>query len=907
MQKRLILPFLPTDFRTSERMTRKILFPLTILVMILFAYPSLGQVINASLTSPGNAGMLAEGCPGPFELVIRTEPGLTDTVFISVSTSGVAMVGVDYDLEAVFPLMILPGDPGVEIPITVTDDGNTEGIESLHFLIAYMMDGQTGQITLETSITDEYQVEIQSAEDTIIWCSNVPYVLLANADAEIHWEPSQFFDDAQGTAATVRPEQSGWVYAVVGDETCSARDSVYFDLAIVEILLEDTVNICKGEDGVVLFAQFGGLATDFVWTPADTTLSDPNSLNPVANPTITTTYTIQSDIGICTAVDRVVVRVDSLPQDLHIDIAPLKPYYCAGEIVALFSPTYDSLSFPDITFDWDPDDGTFLSADTLLNAALELRDTTLYIRANINNACISYDSILINVVPPGVPISVSDTTLCPGEMFTVSILSDQVTDPEWNPTDGLSCSTCLSPKVTVIGALGTTMTYEFSGKILECPVGASLSVHVPDFHPINIEGETVACEGDQIQLNITNPENLSGFNWSVTSGDASLSCNNCIDPLVTINGSNTVTLMVTGNPDTSSICAAQGIINIVNGGQTDLGDTTITVCMGESVTLDLGLDVTGTQWNVTSGDIILSCTDCDNPEATVISAGSLSFTGETTIGNFCTATGTVMLEIGETVQLPGIDFNVCGSGDTVTIWTGEKEVFDIEWTIQTGDGSISCTECDFPLFTYFNQHTTLGFSGQTSLSGFCRATGTVTIRKLTEEFSEIMVTDPPMGDIPQGLMVTTALIGNFLAGTPMWTVNGGSIPGNESSIVFSADEESNVVIVKFINVNGCEQSDTLIVNTVPPSYMIPNAFTPADSDKNNRFRVLITGDIAVEEFSVFNRWGQLVYKSEGNDEMGWDGNFKGQPAASDTYVYLAKLRYPNGRQEIAKGDVILLR
>ena len=58
---------------------------------------------------------------------------------------------------------------------------------------------------------------------------------------------------------------------------------------------------------------------------------------------------------------------------------------------------------------------------------------------------------------------------------------------------------------------------------------------------------------------------------------------------------------------------------------------------------------------------------------------------------------------------------------------------------------------------------------------------------------------------------------------------------------------------------------------------------------------------------VFNRWGQLVYKGPDNDNVGWDGMFKNQPAASDTYVYKATLSFPDGRAEIVKGDVILLR
>ncbi|MEO5906579.1 MAG: T9SS type B sorting domain-containing protein, partial [Saprospiraceae bacterium] len=65
--------------------------------------------------------------------------------------------------------------------------------------------------------------------------------------------------------------------------------------------------------------------------------------------------------------------------------------------------------------------------------------------------------------------------------------------------------------------------------------------------------------------------------------------------------------------------------------------------------------------------------------------------------------------------------------------------------------------------------------------------------------------------------------------------------------------------------------------------------------------------IEIEEFLIFNRWGQLVYEAPQGDLAGWDGIWKDKPAPSDTYVYSAKFKYPNGRTEVAKGDVALLR
>ncbi|MGB3080430.1 MAG: hypothetical protein WBB31_15225, partial [Saprospiraceae bacterium] len=566
------------------------------------------SLLTASLNTPGGAGILSEKCGGPYQLIIRRSPINQDTTLIFISDLGVAQAGVDYNFPpGSFPITMLPKDTVKVIPVNVVNDALVEGLESLIWEIAYLAGTNSGTINLETSITDSYSVSINSPTDTIKWCRDIPYVLLATSDAEIHWSPSDEFIDSTGKASTVKPQESGWYYATVGSKTCGAKDSVYFNLAIVDITNPDTVFICKDGQGAILHGTLEGLATDFKWIPTDS-LSNPNSLNPVAKPIVTTTYLLQSNIGVCTAFDRVVVRVDSLPEDMHIDIAPFKDHYCAGEKVALFSPSFDSLDFPDITFNWIPyTNGTFDSPNGILNAALTLQDTTLYIRENFNNACRSSDSILIKVVPSSVPISVSDTTLCPGESFNVVILSNQVTEPEWTPEEGLSCTKCLNPHVTVIGAPGSSQAYQFSGKILECPVGANLNIRIPPIEIINLSADQVVCGGDIVPITILNPDGLLNFNWSIDFGSASLSCNTCINPSVTINADGTVNVLVSAMvTDPKQFCGAQGFIQLSPGQQLQVNGPAIGACLGGTAVADTGNpDYTDITWDVTSGQLSL--------------------------------------------------------------------------------------------------------------------------------------------------------------------------------------------------------------------------------------------------------------------------------------------------------------
>ncbi|WP_127127402.1 gliding motility-associated C-terminal domain-containing protein [Pseudoflavitalea rhizosphaerae] len=87
---------------------------------------------------------------------------------------------------------------------------------------------------------------------------------------------------------------------------------------------------------------------------------------------------------------------------------------------------------------------------------------------------------------------------------------------------------------------------------------------------------------------------------------------------------------------------------------------------------------------------------------------------------------------------------------------------------------------------------------------------------------------------------------------------------------------------------------------------IPNAFTPA-KNTNNLFR-LVNGHLA-EKFTMqlFNRWGQLVFRT--NDPLaGWDGRISGidQPAGSYVYQISYTVR-STGQAESHTGVMLLIR
>ncbi|MBX2817103.1 MAG: gliding motility-associated C-terminal domain-containing protein, partial [Saprospiraceae bacterium] len=183
----------------------------------------------------------------------------------------------------------------------------------------------------------------------------------------------------------------------------------------------------------------------------------------------------------------------------------------------------------------------------------------------------------------------------------------------------------------------------------------------------------------------------------------------------------------------------------------------------------------------------------------------------------------------------------------------------------------------------------------------CIGAGSITVS--TFGLSTPALTANPPGEIAQGATVTLTTEGGGQSYS--WTRNGSSIDGNSESITAEVLEENNVFRVEIVNEVGCLISADITVIGVPPSFDIPNAFTPNADDLNDRFRVIIMGAIELLDFKIFNRWGQVVY--DDTNEMGWDGRINGDNAPSEVYAYTATLRFPDGRTEEARGEVMLIR
>ncbi len=104
---------------------------------------------------------------------------------------------------------------------------------------------------------------------------------------------------------------------------------------------------------------------------------------------------------------------------------------------------------------------------------------------------------------------------------------------------------------------------------------------------------------------------------------------------------------------------------------------------------------------------------------------------------------------------------------------------------------------------------------------------------------------------------------------------------------------------------GCGTATDDIKISVYKDIFIPNAFTPNDDGINDVFRITPYENYKLNKFSIYNRWGKLMFETD-DAHNGWNGTFNRTPAPAGIYVYYIELQ--NRQKKIRKkGTVLLLR
>ncbi|OFZ66838.1 MAG: hypothetical protein A3D92_02595 [Bacteroidetes bacterium RIFCSPHIGHO2_02_FULL_44_7] len=146
------------------------------------------------------------------------------------------------------------------------------------------------------------------------------------------------------------------------------------------------------------------------------------------------------------------------------------------------------------------------------------------------------------------------------------------------------------------------------------------------------------------------------------------------------------------------------------------------------------------------------------------------------------------------------------------------------------------------------------------------------------------------------------------ASSYVWTPSTGLDCSNCANPLASPTITTSYIVVG-TDVNGCIGSDTITIYVQENcgDLYVPNIFSPNGSGPAANEMLCIYGNCITElSYSVFNRWGELVFQTNTTD-LCWDGTFKGKPAISGVYAYKLFVRLDNGDVIENSGNVTLVR
>ncbi|GEM_PF-1804306 len=176
------------------------------------------------------------------------------------------------------------------------------------------------------------------------------------------------------------------------------------------------------------------------------------------------------------------------------------------------------------------------------------------------------------------------------------------------------------------------------------------------------------------------------------------------------------------------------------------------------------------------------------------------------------------------------------------------------------------------------------------------------------ETADIVLPTLPELLVEEGRPITinaTAMLGQEPISYVWQPVNGLSC--TTCPVTSLAPWQNQYLTLTATDANGCTATATAAISVYPRPNLtvLPNAFSPNGDGVNDVFRP-VAYHIERFEISLYNRWGELVFAAT-NPDVGWNGEYRNQPAPMGVYVYYATITYQNGQTEQLKGNVTLVR
>lgn len=732
-------------------------------------------------------------------------------------------------------------------------------------------------------------VQINASDTTKVCNDSVRLSVPLSAGQSVIWSTSSTFNPVIGTTGSIAVSQSvpsQKYFVKITAQGCEAIDSIValYSNTIPQIDLADNILQCTNQLSLTANIDF---SDQIIWSTSPT-------FNPVlstGNPLITTqlpktvTYYIKASYKTCSNWDSIKITVqDTLPSIVLADSLSI----CGGNIrIIAVVRKFTSLIWSDSpTF--SPVIGTASTLNTVQNNPRQV----YYLKAFYRD-CFVTDSIVVNYNSNIPTIDLADSAFFCSERVSATAIVNNANSITWsaNPT----FTPVLSNEASInILQTAPVKTYYIKAEYQFCSATDSIQIRIPDKKTtITLEDSAFICKDSvRVLAHIDNYDSIAWFgsmNFDLVLSHDSILVTAQSEPKKTYYlkayyaGCETIDSITVFYNDTLPT------INILRDKLLFCEDS-----VSASATVDF---YTNIAWSTNRG---FSNIISDDTSFMFLQTDAEQWYYIRAMFRFCSRTDSIKLEK-QAIRYSKENKSICeGDSITVRLFVQASGQYELKWIL--GSDTTETTNSD-SVRIQPNQSQVLHFIIQNSFGCSVEDSISITVHPIPAVSATV---DKPVIFAGEQVQLTATQNADY---TYHWT------PSNLVSQVnifnpVSSPTENTVYTVRVNTSDNCTNQDTVSVQVLESLcdkslVFIPNAFTPNGDRVNDEFRVR-ANTLKNIQLIIYDRWGNKVFET--NDiSKGWDGSYKGRPAAVDAYGYFFTGECLQGEKISLKGNVTLLR
>jgi gliding motility-associated-like protein len=325
------------------------------------------------------------------------------------------------------------------------------------------------------------------------------------------------------------------------------------------------------------------------------------------------------------------------------------------------------------------------------------------------------------------------------------------------------------------------------------------------------------------------------------------------------------------------------------------------VCQGAAVSLDGSGTQGASSWSWSPADLV------SNPSAAVTTAvltgGDVMFYLNAANG-FCASVDSVQVRMIEELGLvPGPDAEICRDGSVPLSAQVNGTVPGISW--------IWTPAADLSDPTSLNPVATPSGDAAYTITATCG-----TLEEAATIFVDILEPPTVEASADTTLLIlgsTVQLVAEGSGGNgalELWWAQNPDLSCTDCPNPLVTPQQDGWYLVNVVDEAGCADVDSIFLRVftdcLGDDFELGKAFTPNGDGANDKMEYRSETIGVLEQFRVWNRWGELVFETNDRTEF-WDGTFRGKPMDPAVFAFTIQGVCINGENFLRTGDITLIR